>query len=391
MVKIQKTQFKSYKIKGLAKGCKQCVKGEKLVMYITGICNRGCFYCPLSEQKSGKDVIFANEWDTGFEKGELSDEQFDIIVKESELTEAKGCGITGGDPLLVNERTCLVIKRLKEKFGDEFHIHLYTSLKNITEDKLNDLYKAGLDEIRFHPDFVNDKEWDKIDLASKFEWDIGVEIPVIPEFEKQTEKMIDFLNRKIKFLNLNELELSDTNSCHLTEHGYSAKNDLSYGVKGSEEMALRLMDYVLDKKYGFKVHYCTCALKDGVQMANRIKIRAKNVAHKFDKITKEGMLIRGVIYLEDYLPGFSYGEKMKKIGDGERKKVVEELVKIRYELVNKFSIGKNSIIIDEYKLRLLTSEKIAKKVAKKLKKGLKAAVVEEYPTHDGFEVEVRFI
>ena len=390
-MKIQKTPFKSYKIRGLAKGCNQRVKGEKLVMYITGICNRGCFYCPLSEQKSGKDVVFANEWDTGFEKGELNDEQFDIIVKEAELTEAKGCGITGGDPLLVNERTCKVIKKLKKRFGDEFHIHLYTSLKNITEEKLNDLYKAGLDEIRFHPDFNNEKEWSKIDLASKFDWDIGVEIPVIPEFEEQTKKMIDFLNKKIKFLNLNELELSDTNACHLTEHGYVSKNDLSYGVKGSEALAIKLMQYVLDKGHGFKVHYCTCALKDGIQMANRIKKRAKNVAHKFDKITKEGMLIRGVIYLEDYLPGFSYAEKLKKISDGERKKVVSELVIVKDELVSKFSIGKNSIIIDEYKLRLLCSEKIAKKLGKKLKKGLKAAVVEEYPTHDGFEVEVRFI
>jgi len=391
MKKIKKNKWQSFNIGGLPKGCKFCVLGFKEVLFISGICNRGCFYCPLSEQKSGKDVVFANEWDTGFEKGELTDEQFDIIVKEAELTEAKGCGITGGDPLLVNERTCKVIKKLKEKFGEDFHIHLYTSLKNITEEKLNNLYKAGLDEIRFHPDFVDDKEWDKIELASKFEWDIGVEIPVIPEFEKQTIKMIDFLNKKIKFLNLNELELSDTNACHLKEHGYVAKDDLSYGVKGSEEMALKLMQYVLDKKYNFKVHYCTCALKDGVQMATRIKKRAKNVAHKFDKITKEGMLIRGVIYLEDYLPGFSYADKLKKIGDSERKKVVEELVKIRDELMEKFSIGKNSIVIDDYKLRLLTSEKIAKKLGKKLKKGLKAAVVEEYPTHDGFEVEVRFI
>lgn len=384
-MKIEKTPYKSHMIKGLAKGCKQCVKGQKLVMYVTGICNRGCFYCPLSEEKAGKDVVFANEWDTGFKKGKLEKKHFDIIFKEAELCNAKGAGITGGDPLLVNKRTCEVIKKLKQKFGNDFHIHLYTSLINVTEKKLKELYDAGLDEIRFHPEFDNDKNWDKINLAAKFDWDIGVEIPAIPQYEEQTKKLIDFLNGKIKFLNLNELELSDTNACKLTEHGYKAKNDLSYGVKGSEELALRLMKHVLKKKYNFKVHYCTCALKDGVQLATRIKRRAKNVAQKFDKITNEGMLVRGVIY-DEVLPEFSYSKILKEIDKKERKSIGERL-KILLK-----DIGRDDIVIDDYKLRLLTSVKTVKKLAKKLKKqGLKPAIVEEYPTIDGFEVEIRYL
>ena len=58
MVKVEKTKFYSWKIGNLAKGCKQCVKGEKTVLFITGKCSLRCFYCPISDQKKNKDVIY---------------------------------------------------------------------------------------------------------------------------------------------------------------------------------------------------------------------------------------------------------------------------------------------------------------------------------------------
>jgi pyruvate formate-lyase activating enzyme-like uncharacterized protein len=45
----------------ISKGCRLCVKGRKLVVFVTGVCSRNCYYCPLSEEKKNKDVIFANE------------------------------------------------------------------------------------------------------------------------------------------------------------------------------------------------------------------------------------------------------------------------------------------------------------------------------------------
>ena len=155
--------------------------------------------------------------------------------------------ITGGDPLLRLERTIRYIKLLKNRFGKKFHIHMYVPLELVTYNNLRKLNSAGLDEIRFHPDIDNKKFWLRINDARRFKWNIGVEIPVIPKKAKETKELIDFISDKVDFLNLNELELSDTNYNRILEEGYRAKNNISYGVKGSEELAKNLLVYVQKK------------------------------------------------------------------------------------------------------------------------------------------------
>ena len=389
---IEKTQYHSYKFKALPKGCKYCVKGQKLVLFITGICNRKCFYCPVSDEKKGRDVIYANEWDTGHASGGITDKELDIIIEEARLCNAKGAGITGGDPLLVTDRTVTAINKLKSVYGRSFHIHLYTSLENVSEEKLRDLFNAGLDEIRFHPDLVDDSLWERIKLARLFNWDVGVEIPVIPGYEEKTKKLIDYVADKIDFLNLNELELSDSSGNLLEERGYAAKDEESYAVSGSEEMGLALMEYCIDKGYKFKIHLCTVKLKDAVQIAERIKKRSKNAATGLDLVTDEGLLIRGVIYLKETTPAFSYRKMLKEMDDARRKELTAKLHSLQAELVKKYSLKKDAIAVDEYKLRLLTSYKIVKKLAERFKtSGLVPAIVEEYPTKDALEVDIDFL
>ncbi|MGV8086570.1 MAG: radical SAM protein, partial [Candidatus Woesearchaeota archaeon] len=177
---MEKTNYYSWKNNSLANGCKQCVLGRKLVVFVTGVCPRNCFYCPLSEQKKNQDVIFANE-------RKLIDENETIaLIDEAKSCKAKGAGFTGGDPLVRIERTARYIKLLKKEFGKKFHIHLYTITESLTSERLKILNDSGLDELRLHPDFSNDSQWKKIDLlyntngTRKYSFDIGVEIPSIP-------------------------------------------------------------------------------------------------------------------------------------------------------------------------------------------------------------------
>lgn len=351
-----KTKYHSYNSGKLAKGCQLCVQGRKSVLFVTGLCARHCYFCPISDKKKNKDVVYINEWPTKKKKD---------ILKEIDLCSSKGVGITGGDPLTKIGRTVKLIKVLKKKFGKKFHIHLYTPLNLVNEKSLKKLYKAGLDEIRFHPNLDNDFNWDMIFLAKKFDWSIGIEIPAIPGKEKETKKLIDFIKEKIDFLNINELEISDTNSQDLVKMGFKPKDNISYGIKGSEQLALELLKYCKGKIKN--VHYCTTKLKDSVQLRKRIMLRAKKVKKDYDIITEDGMLFRGAIFCK-------------------------ELKKIMKELMKEYDIPKELIEFDKKNKRILTASWIVDELKKELKKkGLKIALVEEYPTYDRLEVMVDYL
>jgi pyruvate formate-lyase activating enzyme-like uncharacterized protein len=384
MSTVKNTKYYSKKVGELCEGCQRCVKGEKLVLFITGICPRACYFCPVSDDKINKDVIRANERIIKNEK------DFKSIVAEAEICDATGAGITGGDPLSRIDRTVKYIKALKEHFKDKqkkkFHIHLYTSFDLVSDGLLRRLYMAGLDEIRFHADLDNSSQWEKINLALKFNWKIGVEIPVIPDKEIDIKKLVEFMSGKIHFINLNELETADNSICELPKLGYETKDNLSYAIKDSAKVAKRILDYIAENNLKINAHFCTAKLKDKVQLGERLKRRAKNAALDFDTVTDEGLLVRGVIYTKGFEPGFGYNKKIKKL------KTKENIAKIKRALsrIKKdFKLKDDEILFDENKLRLLTSVKVAKKLSKKIKN--KCAIVTEYPTDDSLEMEIDFL
>ncbi|MBW3019736.1 radical SAM protein [Candidatus Woesearchaeota archaeon] len=360
---VKSNKFHSYNVGKLSKGCKLCVKGRKSVLFSTGICPRHCFYCPISEEKKDKDVIFINE---------LKTDDFSKIIEEIKLCSSKGVGITGGDPLARLDRTCDFISRLKKEFGKKFHTHLYTSLILVNEKVLEKLYTAGLDEIRFHPDLENKQFWDRVKLFKKFKWDVGMEIPLIPGFEKITKELILHVKDYVDFINFNELEYSD-NVCY-EGRNLHVKDELSYAIKGSLELGLKLLD--LCKQNKIRCHLCTAKLKDSVQLQNRMKLRLKNIKKWYDVDLDDGIFARGAIYI--IKPEFNYKEKIKKIS-------LKELEDLKNSLNFKTEI-------DEKKKRLLTSIKLVEKNVDLLKdKGLTPAIVQEYATSDQFELEIDFL
>jgi len=346
---MEKTPYYSYSTGHLPKGCRLCVKGQKTVVFITGICSKSCIYCPISEQKSKKDVIYINEWPTR----KLKD-----LETEIRMCSSKGAGITGGDPLARLNRTVRYIRHMKKVFGRGFHIHLYTPLSLVSDKALQKLHQAGLDEIRFHPDLWRPDEWHRMNLAEKYRWSVGVEIPAVPGMEKETQALIDFTREKIDFLNINELEISDTNASRLVEMGFKAKDSLSYGVKGSESLAKRLLRYA--ERQGISTHYCTSRLKDRVQLASRLKRRAKNARASYDFVTDEGMLVRAQVKYTS--------------------------LKRTVQLLRKYGI--RDFYIDKKHKRILFAADIAQRKRDAMKKcGLCVSIVEEYPTWDCLNVQ----
>jgi pyruvate formate-lyase activating enzyme-like uncharacterized protein len=352
-------------IKPLSPACKMCADGSKLVLLITGLCPTKCFYCPLSKKKLGKDRIFADEMELKDEKDTKK------LILEAELIDATGAGITGGDPLVVWKRTKNYISILKDNFGSDFHIHLYTTgIKN--GEHIDALVSAGLDEIRFHPPTKHWKHMENSSILSSIyksldtEVDVAIEIPTIPGMKKEIFSLIEWAdNNGIKWINLNELEFSETNAEILKNKGFTVKDDISAAVKGSQETANYVIEMVSKHDFKIGVHYCSSSFKDGIQLRNRIKRRASNISKKYDVISSEGTLLKGII-------------SSKNLS-------LKDIYKI---LKDDYKIDEEYIFLNNKKKRIEIAVWILEKIANNLKKqGFECFLIEEYPTADALEVE----
>jgi hypothetical protein len=377
---VRDTPYFSKVIGRMPEGCRLCVKGAKLVLFVTGLCKSRCWYCPLSARKKGRDVVIADEWWVKSDRD---------ILEEARLCNSLGAGITGGDPMLRMDRTERYIRLLKKNFGRDFHIHMYTSGALASIKNLERLHRAGLDEIRFHP---KKADWPAVKNALNFGWEVGCEIPAIPGMMGETKRLIGYLDGiGVGFLNINELEFSETNMREMLEHGMRTINDVSYAIRGSGSAALRLLDYC-GRNTDLDVHYCTVRLKDKVQLGNRLKRRAKNAAREYDITTKEGLFIRGAVYLQDLYPSFCYNKKLESLNARQRNGYLGKLEREAARLRREYGLDRGLVEVDRQRLRILSGAWIIEEIASELKqRGLTPAVVEEYPTWDALCVDLRFL
>lgn len=318
-----------------------------MVLFITGICPKDCFYCPVSDERRA-DITYANE------RKVICDRD---VLDEALQMDALGTGITGGEPLIRKEKVVHYIRLLKERFGSQHHIHLYTSMTP-DRDTLQELAEAGLDEIRFHPP-VN--IWDKLEEtgyansirhANDLGMKTGIEIPSV----KGAEVIGIFANNLGCFLNLNELEFSDTNSDAMKKLGYGLADDMSNAVAGSKEYALEAVNKC------DRIHFCSSSYKDAVQLRKRLLRIAENTARSFDEIGEEGTIYYGHI----------------ECVNNDQEAVYEELKKIEVP-VDMMEMTSNGIDISWWIL-----EDIAEYIRKPDRK---LCIIERYPFEEGLIVE----
>jgi pyruvate formate-lyase activating enzyme-like uncharacterized protein len=270
----------------ISKGCEQCAAGGKMVMFVYGYCDqRDCFYCPLGENRKNVEQVYANE------RPVESDED---VLTEAKRMDALGSSITGGEPQEVLERTCHYISLLKDEFGEDHHIHLYTGITGGREN-MRRLAEAGLDEIRFHPPLelwgdMHGTEWEDILYIAREEGlTPAFEIPGIrpePEF-------MEFIDEgAADFCNINEFEMSDGNYRRMQEAGFERKEGHMSAVEGDRD---EILDVMGDHE---KVYFCTSVFKDAAQHRRRLKRMARNVRREFDDVTDDGTLVYGKSYAD---------------------------------------------------------------------------------------------
>ena len=329
-----------------------------MVLFVTGVCRFRCFYCPVSPTRNQKDVVYANE------RRVWTDQD---VLDEARAIEAGGTGITGGDPLGVVERVDHYIRLLKREFGPGHNIHLYTHEPNPV--KLARLAASGLDEFRLHiPHYL----WGPLSseggayravLESAPLWGIrrGVEVPVLPDRESELRRLLQALDEiGVDFVNLNELEFSETNESNLIARGFRSDARNGWGVRGSRAVAERI---VREVRLSIPVHYCSSRFKDAVQLRQRLLRRAERTAPPFAERTPDGTILLGIVE-----------------ADGQA-----DLARWAARVARKLGAGPDDYRLDLVRRRVELAPERLRRSAVRLADP--AFEVEVYPTADALEVE----
>jgi hypothetical protein len=342
----------------LSPACTQCADGQKMVLFVTGLCRFRCFYCPVSERRNQKDVVYANERPVHCDQD---------VIDEAHAIGASGTGITGGDPLGPIDRTVHYVELLKSTLGPEHNIHLYTHEPN--PEKIRRLAKAGLDEVRLHiPHYLwgpltHDGAAYRTVLEKAPSWGLrrGVEIPLLPDKERELRRLLRALGRLgVDFVNLNELEFSETNEEAMRGRGYALAPKGGWGVDGSRALAQRIL---ADPRTSVPIHYCSSAFKDGVQLRRRLERRLERTAPAFAESTGEGTILLGIVEAPA-------GTDLPRLGR---------------RLARLARVGPEEYRLDARRHRVELGSGPLRRVARRLE--LPAFEIEEYPTADALEVE----
>jgi uncharacterized protein len=335
-----------------------------MVLYLTGHCQSHCFYCPVSRERMYIDRVFANEREV--QPGDLA-----AVLDEARMMNAKGVGITGGDPMTQPERLAQYCAALKQEFGPDFHIHLYT--QNVFDPAwLPRLKAAGLDEIRFHPpvgwwDKMADSPWNVLlPEARKAGLRVGLEVPAIPGREEALFALVRWADAAgAEFVNFNELEFSEANMDALSARGLEFLNDSSNVVKGSRETARIVVERALKSKLRTTtVHFCASTYKDSVQLRKRLLRRAENVERPLDGRTPDGTILFGVVEAP-----------------------LTELDGLHRRLVGDLAVPRELVVINHDEERLEVAPWVLEEVHERLGADGRCFVVEIHPTATRLEVE----
>ncbi|MFX0122894.1 MAG: 4Fe-4S cluster-binding domain-containing protein [Candidatus Hodarchaeota archaeon] len=364
--RLKKTPWGSSYSLSLSRGCQQCITGEKLVVLVTTDCSSKCFYCPLSLERKSSRFSFANERPI---------KNIEDLTTEASNMEARGASITGGDPIEHHSfsQTLEFCRILKRTYSNDFHIHLYTRGKEITP-KILSILTPYLDEIRFHVISIQ-KDLAQVKLTTQFDLDVGIEVPVIPTkgfnyYRDLITHFKDILPEKDQFyfINLNELEISETNYRNLIARGLKLDQQNPSAIKGSAILGEKIVVWA-SKSISLPVHFCSLATKDTVQLPNRIYRIAKNIKLSSDVIipdgSDKGLLLRGVIQSPSM-----------------------DLDELRLILIDELDIEEEILHVDRPKKRLLTNAALLNELKDEIREIFPDAILgiaEEYPTYDNLQ------
>lgn len=263
----------------LSPGCRACLEGSWSCLFITGNCNCRCFYCPTAQDVGGAPGT--NNLD--FPK---VDDYVDYLARFG----FTGASISGGEPLLMLDKSLQFLRAIRRRLGDGVHLWLYTNGTLLTREIAQRLRDAGLDEIRVDIGATG-YSLDAVKLAVGIIPHVTVEIPAIPEEGAQLQaKLIELNDCGVNYLNLHQLRLTNHNYLQLLGRGYTFLHGESVTVLESELTALELLRYSLDQQLDLGVNYCSFVYKNRFQGAAGRRRAGAQIAKNYEDLTDAGYL-----------------------------------------------------------------------------------------------------
>ncbi|MCB0806106.1 MAG: radical SAM protein [Bacteroidales bacterium] len=268
-------------ITDISPGCRICGEGTWSCLFINGVCNSRCFYCPAPQH----DV---HEPETNTLLFPEPDDYIDYL----KIFKFRGMSISGGEPLLTFEKSLSFIRRARKEIGDELYIWLYTNGKLFDREKAKKLADAGVNEVRFDIG-ATDYNTDKVQQAIGIIPNVTVEIPAVPEeFELMKQKMRELKAMGVKYLNLHQLRLTPYNFNKLIDHDYTFIHGEKVTVLESELTALRLLEFSIEGNLGLPVNYCSFVYKNRYQKSAARRRHALKMLKPGESITESGFIRR---------------------------------------------------------------------------------------------------
>ncbi|HPY14954.1 MAG TPA: radical SAM protein [bacterium] len=263
----------------LSKGCRICGEGGWSCLFINGMCNANCFYCPSRQD----DAVI---------KPTTNTLEFESPQKYADYVNFfgfKGVSFSGGEPFITFDRTLKYMKELRKQCSPDIYIWLYTNGSLVNQEQLKMLKDEGLNEIRFDIGAFG-YSLDKAEMAARHIETVTVEIPLAPDhFETVRDLVVPMKNAGIKHLNLHQLRVTPYNVNKMMDRDYKFVHGTKVTVFESEINVLKVMLHSL-KNGGVPVNYCSFLFKSGFQSSAVRKRYAKLSVLDNEFITANGYI-----------------------------------------------------------------------------------------------------
>ena len=272
-------------------GCRSCLLGTGLgAIRKTNKCNLECRFCYNYGQLDDIPPVGEGMWEVGGTK--LYEKDLPLLF--SIQKKPTGIAYVYLEPFMEIEKYLPVIK----KFSDAgIHQHMYTNGTLATEQSLQAVGEAGLNELRFNlgASLCSDRVIENMGLAKKYIAGVGIETPMTPEFYEQFfQKKEVILATGLDFINCAELHLNENNiENYLGENMYICRQGYISPI-WSRELTLKFMAVAAEENWDLAVHDCSNYTKfaRGLNLGTNqgMWFGASNYACEFSRLPYEAFL-----------------------------------------------------------------------------------------------------